>query len=353
MTSNKQFVGYIGTYTKEGSKGIYKFTLDTEARTMSQVELAATLDNPTYVTISQDNQYLYSVVKDGDLGGAAVYSINSEANTLEFVNKQLLEGASPCHISVDSNNSQIVTANYHKGTIELYASSEGGALNPASSIAEHHGSGPNAARQEKPHAHYSGFTPDEKYIVAIDLGIDKLITYAVNEGALSEVHALSVKPGSGPRHLAFHPNGKYAYIMTELSSEVIALAYNAEDGSFTELQYISTIPADFTENNQGSAIQLSADGRFVYAANRGHNSIAIFSVNQDSGELTFVELTHTEGNWPRDFRIDPTGAFLVASNEESGNLVLFARNEQTGTLQLLQSDVRVPKPVCVAFLHTV
>ncbi|GAA3328231.1 hypothetical protein GCM10020331_071360 [Ectobacillus funiculus] len=204
--------------------------------------------------------------------------------------------------------------------------------------------------KKKPHAHYSGFTPDEKkYIVAIDLGIDKLITYAVKEGALSEVHALSVKPGSGPRHLAFHPNGKYAYIMTELSSEVIALAYNAEDGSFTELQYISTIPADFTENNQGSAIQLSADGRFVYAANRGHNSIAIFSVNQDSGELTFVERTHTEGNWPRDFRIDPTGAFLVASNEESGNLVLFARNEQTGTLQLLQSDVRVPKPVCVAF----
>ena len=141
--------------------------------------------------------------------------------------------------------------------------------------------------------------------------------------------------------------------MTELSSEVIALTYNAEDGSFTELQYISTIPADFTENNQGSAIHLSADGRFVYAANRGHNSIAIFSVNQDSGELAFVERTHTEGNWPRDFRIDPTGAFLVASNEESGNLVLFARNEQTGTLELLQSAVRVPKPVCVAFLHTI
>jgi 6-phosphogluconolactonase len=231
-------------------------------------------------------------VKDGDLGGAAVYSINGETNTLEFVNKQLLEGASPRHISVSSDKSQVVTANYHKGTIELHVSKEDGALNPASSIAEHHGSGPNAARQEKPHAHYAGFTPDEKYIVAIDLGIDKLVTYVVKDGTLSEVHALSVKPGSGPRHLAFHPNGKYAYIMTELSSEVIALIYNAKDGSFTELQYISTIPEDFTENNQGSAIHLSADGRFVYAANRGHNSIAIFSINQDSGELTFVERTH-------------------------------------------------------------
>lgn len=353
MTNNKRFIGYIGTYTKEGSKGIYKFTLDTETRKISQVDLAATLDNPTYVTISKDNQFLYSVVKEGNSGGAAVYSINGETLTLELVNNQLLEGASPCHISVNSDKSQVVTANYHKGTIELYACNGNGGLNPASSIAEHQGSGPNAERQEKPHAHYAGFTPDEKYIVAIDLGIDQLVTYAVNDGTLSKVHALSVKPGSGPRHLAFHPNGKYAYIMTELSSEVIALKFNAEDGSFTELQYISTIPADFSENNQGSAIHLSSDGRFVYAANRGHNSIAIFSVNQDSGELTFVQRTYTEGNWPRDFRIDPTGAFLVASNEESGNLVLFERNEQTGTLELLQSDVHVPKPVCVAFLHMV
>lgn len=350
MTNTKQLVGYIGTYTKEGSKGIYKFSLDLEAGKISPVELAATLDNPTYVTISEDNQYLYSVVKEGDSGGAAVYSINQETHSLEFINNQLSEGASPCHISVKSDKSQVVTANYHKGTIELYLRDENGGLKPASSIAEHQGTGPNPERQEKPHAHYAGFTPDEKYIVAIDLGIDQLVTYAVNEGKLTKVHALSVKPGSGPRHLAFHPNGKYAYIMTELSSEVIALKFNAEDGSFTELQYISTIPADFTENNQGSAIHLSSDGRFVYAANRGHNSIAIYSVDQDSGELTFVERTHTEGNWPRDFRIDPTGKFLVASNEETGNLVLFERNQDTGTLKLLQSDVRVAKPVCVVFL---
>ncbi|WEG14626.1 lactonase family protein [Pullulanibacillus sp. KACC 23026] len=353
MTSNKQFVGYIGTYTKEGSKGIYKFTLDTETKKMSQVDLVATLDNPTYVTISQDNHYLYSVVKDGDLGGAAVYSINGETHTLELINKQLSEGASPCHISVKADKSQVVTANYHKGTVELYECKENGELNPASSIAKHEGSGPNAERQEKPHAHFAGFTPDEKFIVAIDLGIDQLVTYEVKEGKLSKVQALKVKPGSGPRHLAFHPNGKFAYIMTELSSEVIVLKFNSEDGSFTDVQYISTIPDEFTDNNQGSAIHLSADGRFVYAANRGHNSIAIFSVNQETGELTSVDRTSTEGNWPRDFRIDPTGAFLVASNEESGNLVLFARNEQNGTLEFLQSDVRVPKPVCVAFLHTV
>jgi 6-phosphogluconolactonase len=151
--------------------------------------------------------------------------------------------------------------------------------------------------------------------------------------------------------MTFHPNGKIAYLMTELSNEVVVLAYSQEDGSFKELQYISTIPDDFTENNQGSAIHISSDGRFVYAANRGHDSIAVFSTNSDSGELTFVERTSTEGNWPRDFALDPTEKFLIASNQESSSLVLFERNQETGKLTLLQSDITVPDPVCVKFLN--
>jgi 6-phosphogluconolactonase len=352
MTINHKFIGYIGTYTKGDSKGIYTFTLDTEAAKITDVKVVAILGNPTYLTISQDNQYLYSVIKEGESGGVAAYSINGQTGELKALNKQLLEGASPCHISVDRENRNVVTANYHKGTVESYSvNKENGTVNPASSIIEHKGSGPNKERQEKPHVHYSGFTPDEKYVAVVDLGIDKLITYELNNGTLTEVNSLSVKPGSGPRHLTFHPNGKYAYLMTELSSEVIALAYNKEDGSFTELQYISTIPKNFTENNQGSAIHISSDGRFVYAANRGHNSLAVFSVNQDSGELAFIEHTLTEGDWPRDFMLDPTEKFLVASNQESGNLVLYSRDESTGKLTLLQSDVSVPYPVCVKFLN--
>ncbi|KAB7706179.1 beta-propeller fold lactonase family protein [Bacillus aerolatus] len=352
MTNNNKFIGYVGTYTKGDSKGIYTFTLDTETAKITDVKAAATLDNPTYLTISQDNRYLYAVVKEGSKGGIAAYSINNQTGELEALNRQLLEGASPCHVSVNRENLTAVTANYHKGTIESYAvDQEKGTVSPVSSIMEHEGSGPNKERQEKPHAHYAGFSPDEKYVLAVDLGIDQLITYQVNKGILSEANRLFANPGSGPRHLVFHPNGKYAYVMTELSSEVISLIYNPEDGSFTELQYTPTIPADFSENNQGSAIHISSDGRFVYAANRGHDSIAVFSVNQDSGELTFVELTSTEGNWPRDFILDPTGKFLVASNQESGNLVLFSRDESTGKLTLLQSDVSVPDPVCVKFLN--
>lgn len=352
MTNNRTYIGYVGTYTKGESEGIYSFVLNEAEERISEVKVAAMLDNPTYLTISQDNQSLYSVIKKGDAGGVAAYSIDGESGELEERNSQFVDGASPCHVSVSRDNRYVVTANYHKGTVEWYVTDkEEGTINPVSSIMEHEGSGPNKERQEKPHVHYACLTPDEKYVVAVDLGTDKLVTYALDDGSLTEVNSLSVNAGSGPRHLAFHPNGNYAYLMTELSSEVIVLRYNAGDGSFTTLQYISTIPADLNKNNsQGSAIHISSDGRFVYAANRGHDSIASFSADQDSGELTFVERTSTEGKWPRDFVLDPTGKFLVASNQNSGNLVLFSRSKSTGKLKLLQSDIAVPDPVCVKFL---
>lgn len=345
----KQYIGYIGTYTKGESEGIYSFTLDIEAARITDVKVAAKVDNPTYLTISKDNRSLYSVVKEGDFGGVAAFSINNEE--LTFLNQQVLEGAPPCHVSVGNHNANVFSANYHKGTVEAYFVSEDGILEPPSSIAYHHGSGPDE-RQEKPHTHYAAFTPDEKYVVAVDLGTDQIITYSLNDGALEERSTLSIKPGSGPRHLVFHPSkSTIAYLMTEFSSEVVVLEYHSEDGRFTELQTISTLPADFTENNQGSAIHITSDGQFVYAANRGHDSIALFSVDQDNGKLSFVEHTSTHGNWPRDFVLDPSEAFLVASNQNSSNIVLYSRDQETGKLTKLQADVVVPDPVCVKFLN--
>jgi 6-phosphogluconolactonase len=255
-------------------------------------------------------------------------------------------------VSIDSRSQFLFSANYHKGTVESYQlDPSAGSINPPSSVILHKGSGPDP-RQEKPHTHFVAVTPDEKYVAVVELGTDALITYKLNQdGTLVEVSRLSTHPGSGPRHLVFHPNGQYAYIMTEFSSEVIVLHYHQEDGHFTEKQYITTLPADFKENNQGSAIHISSDARFIYAGNRGHNSIAVFEVNQETGELSFVEHTSTEGDWPRDFALDPSEKFLIASNQESSNLVLFARDTNTGKLTLLQSDVKVPYPVCVKFLH--
>lgn len=348
MTEIHKYKGYLGTYTKGESKGIYCFTLNTDEKKIEDIKVAAELGNPTYLAISNDNRFLYSIVKNGENGGVAAFSIN-ETGELSFINQQLSPGAAPCYISVDAKNQYLFSANYHKGIVESHLLNRNdGSILPAASSIKHQGRGPDP-RQDKARCHYSRFTPDGKVLAVIDLGIDALITYQVHDDAtLTKVKLLPLKAGSGPRHLEFHPNGRFAYLLTELSSEVIVLDY--EDGRFTEKQYISTIPEDFKENNQCSAIHISSDGRFVYAGNRGHNSIAVFSVNQGTGELSFIENTSTEGDWPRDFALDPSEKFIVAANQESGNLVLFARDEDSGRLTLMESDIAVPYPVCVKFL---
>ncbi|MGV2622807.1 UNVERIFIED_CONTAM: lactonase family protein [Halobacillus marinus] len=342
-----KYNGYVGTYTKQESKGVYQFTLDTEKKELGDVKLAAELNNPTYVTVSDDDQYLYAVAKDGEEGGVTAFSIGSDGG-LTPLNRQFAAGSPPCHVSVDRDTNTVVTANYHTTKIASYVTNEDGSLNPPASVVEHEGTGPHE-RQEKPHMHYAGFTPDEKYVIAIDLGSDRVISYAVNDGKLDQVQVFKTAPGAGPRHITFHPNGKFAYVMTELSSDVLVLHYDEKDGSFTQKQAITTIPETFEETNDGSAIHISSDGQFVYAGNRGHNSIAAYKVDQDSGELTFIEWTSTEGNWPRDFVLDPTEEFLIATNQKSNTMTLFERDKDTGKLTLVQADVYVPEPVCVKF----
>ncbi|WP_163536633.1 lactonase family protein [Gracilibacillus sp. YIM 98692] len=341
-----RYIGYVGTYTKKESKGVYRFELDLDEKKLRNVELAAELDNPTYLTVNQDNSLLYAVSKEGEEGGLTSFRLDQQTGDLHQLNSQASPGSAPCHVSVRSDDKLVVSANYHTKQAEAYLTNEDGSLQPAKPVI-HEGSGPHE-RQEKPHLHYAGFTPDEKYVIVVDLGSDTITTYQPNDGQLEQVSIWNAKPGSGPRHIVFHPNGEYAYVMTELSNEVIVLQYK-ENGTFEDVQYISTIPEDFTENNQGSAIHISSDGKFVYAGNRGHDSIAIFKVLEDY-TVQFVDWTKTEGDWPRDFVLDPTEQFVIASNQNSNTLVLFERNHQDGTLSLLQKDVYTPEPVCVKFL---
>ncbi|WP_071396079.1 lactonase family protein [Bacillus tuaregi] len=339
--------GFIGTYTKGSSEGIYSFAFDTQSGQIDKISVAAKIENPTYLTISQNKQYVYSVAKNGENGGVAAFSLDSRTGELQFLNQQTEKGSPPCHVSVDQKNQYLLSSNYHKGTVEAYViDPETGEIQENPSVIKHKG----ADDDQQPHTHYAAFTPDEKYLTVIDLGIDMLITYQLMNNQLVKAAELSFSKGSGPRHLAFHPNGRYAYVMTEFSSEVIGLQYTPENGSFEIMQTIPTIPADFIENNQGSAIQISTDGRFVYAGNRGHNSIAVFSIDAESGKLTFVEHISTAGDWPRDFSLDPTEEFIIASNQESSNLAIFKRDTATGRLTLLQSDITVPHPVCVKFI---
>ena len=343
----KKYIGYAGTYTRESSKGIYTFVLDTEKKTLEQVEVAAEVGSPTYLSISDDQRYLYSVAQNDQMGGVAAYEIDKQTGYLQKINQELKEGAPPCHL--EAKNGKLLTGNYHLGTVELYQISKQGKVLPVSSVAEHKGNGPHE-RQEKPHVHYSAHTPDGKFVVVADLGTDELVTYKIEDDQLIRAHTLRVKAGSGPRHVTFHPNGKIAYLLTELRSEVVVLNYHAEDGIFTEKQYISALPDDFKETNDASAIHISSDGKFLYAGNRGHNSIAVFRVNEESGELTLIENTPTGGDWPRDFVLDPSEKFIVAANQHTGNLVLFSRDQQTGKLTQLDSEVDVPETVCVKFL---
>ncbi|MBB6443430.1 lactonase family protein [Bacillus benzoevorans] len=348
MSHIDKYRGFIGTYTKGESEGIYTFLFDAESGQISEVKPAAKLNNPTYLAISKDNNYLYSIVQDGTQGGVAAFSLNSTTGELQLLNQQLTEGPQPCHVQLDSENHYLLAANYHRGTITAYTiNAANREVNRQPSVIEHKGKAP----VQKPHTHYATFTPDGRFVAVVDLGIDQLLTYEIVEDHLQKVSQLDLTPGSGPRHLDFHPNGKYAYIMTEYSSEVVVLQYHAETGTFTELQSITTIPADFTENNQGSAIHITSDGRYLYAGNRGHNSIAVFAAAETSGRLTFVEHVSSAGDWPRDFALDPTEKYMIGSNQESENIVIYRRDLESGRLSLLQSDIHVPHPICIKFLN--
>lgn len=349
---NVRILAFVGTYTKGESKGIYSFSFDAETGKIDNIKLSAEIENPTYLAIDKKNKFLYSVVKESDNGGIAAFSIDEDASTLKFLNSQTLKGASPCHISLSNDASYIFSANYHKGEVVSYSINKDGDLSEFSSIIIHSGSGPNKERQDKPHAHYASLTLDETSACAVDLGIDKLLVYNFNQGNLSHTDkSLSLKPGCGPRHLAFHQNNKFAYILTELSSEVILLEYSAETSSFKEIQYVSTLPKDFSQDNLGAAINISPDGNYLYTSNRGHDSIATFKIDQSTGKLTFVAHTSTFGEHPRDFTITPDGNFLVIANLNTNNIVVFSVDPETGAPSKVVDTVNLPSPVCVRFLN--
>lgn len=346
---NNKVKAFIGTYTTGEGKGIYSLQLDLITGVIDDVKLEAELGNPTYLNIDKNSRYLYSTIKKEKSGGVAAFSINPDTMNLKLLNYQVSEGSSPCHVSINSNNTYVFSANYHRGIEEVYPIIEDGSVEKTVSTAVHKGSGPNKERQEKPHVHFSALTPDEKYLCTIDLGIDKLIIYTLKSGILSKHEEIALKPGCGPRHMDFHPNGKFAYIVTELSSEVIVLEYDSLKGSFKELQYISALPSDFHGESLGSAIHISLDGKYLYSSNRGHDSIAVFKIDSLTGQLTLVSHTSTDGKHPRDFNIDPIGKFLIAANRDTNNVVPFLIDKISGKLTQVNSGVSIPSPVCIKF----
>ncbi|MDA3973806.1 lactonase family protein [Enterococcus thailandicus] len=331
----------LGTYTRRVSEGIYTIDLDTEKKELSGLTLATKEVSPTYLAKSKAGN-LYTVTTVDGLGGAGAYD-----SKYQILNAVTEEGAPLCYVAVDETRQLVYGANYHKGEVNVYRILDNGGIEAVESLYHQEETGPHK-NQDHAHVHYTDLTPDQRLVVC-DLGTDRVYTYDVAEnGKLTLAATFVAEPGTGPRHLVFHPTQPIAYLFGELDSTVSVLAYQ-ENGSFEKLQKISTLPEDFTGENGGAAIRISNDGRFLYTSNRGHNSIAVFEISSNGEQLSAIQNISTEGDFPRDFALNSTNEFLVCANQNSDNLTLFTRDAQTGKLTLLQKDIYAPECVCVYF----
>jgi len=355
----KSFLVYIGTYTSARSKGIYVSHFDPPTGKFTSPELAAEAKNPSFLTLHPNQHILYSVGEvdefDGKKGGVvSAFSIDSTTGKLTLLNQQSSGGAGPCHLAVDREGKCVLVANYGGGSIAALPIDSLGNLAEPSAFVQHSGSSVNQQRQAGPHAHFITMDPANQFVLTCDLGLDKVMIYRLNCPAYSlspnAPPSVSIKPGSGPRHLAFHPNGRFAYVINEMASTLTAFAFDAKHGSLEEKQTISTLPETFTGESTCAEIQVHPSGKFVYGSNRGHNSIAIFNADAKTGKLTLIEHQSTQGKTPRHFIIDPTGQWLLAENQDSSTVVTFRIDPKTGRLTPAGQVIEVGSPVCLQFV---
>ena len=330
---------YFGTYTKKESKGIYKAQFDPETGSLSDLELVAAEPNPTFIAFSEKGN-LYSVGAQDGKGGIASFTADFQP-----LNHVVEEGAPLCYVSVDDKRQLVYGANYHKGQVLVYKIEGDGQLSLIDQDT-HEGKGPHE-NQARPHVHFADLTPDQ-YLITCDLGTDSLHTYEVSDqGKLTLLRHYQTAPGAGPRHLVFHPHHKIAYLINELNATIDVLFYDGM-GEFEHFQTVSTLPEDYDGQKWASAIKLSADGKFLYASNRAHNSIAVFEVIAD-GSLKLIEIVPTDGLNPRDFTLSPDQHYLIAAHQDSPNATVFKRDPETGRLSSLSHDFYVPEAVCTVF----
>lgn len=353
--SSKEIV-YVGTYSVRGSKGVYVFEFDRKAGTMKPVQTIFNGKGPSFLAIHPSGKYLYSVneaVEAGPskVGAVSAYAIEGTTGELTFLNGQSSLGNGPCYVSIDQTGKTAFAANYGGGSLAVLPIKADGALGVASDSVQNAGSGPNVKRQESSHVHSATVAPDNRYVYVADLGTDKLhiLEIDANKSTVKPARTpfVTVKPGSGPRHMAFHPNGKYAYLVEELTSSVAVFGRNAKTGALTLLtDGVKTLPADFTAENTSADIHIDPSGKFLYQSNRGRNALAIFAIGAN-GQLTLLGDEPTRGKTPRNFMIDPKGDFIFITHQDSDNITIFKRNKQTGKLTYTGQSVSVPAPVCI------
>lgn len=352
MAQPAKEIMYVGTYSVRGSEGIYVFEFDRKAGTMHQVQSVPNSRSPSFLAIHPSGNYLYSVDEGADkTGGVSSYAIDKKTGKLTYMNSQASMGSGPCHISVDHSGKAAFVSTYGGGSLTVLPIQIDGTLGVATDTVQNTGSGPDAQRQEKPHVHSATLAPDNRFVYVADLSLDRLNIFAVDPKAATvkpaSVPYAAVKPGSGPRHFTFHPTGKYAYLVEEITSSVAVFSRDAKTGALTLIEdNVKTLPPDFDGQNTSADIHIDPSGKFLYQSNRGYNALAIFAIGND-GKLTKVGDQPTEGKTPRNFLIDPRGEFIFVANQESDTITIFKRDRKTGKLTYTGQSIKVPAAVCI------
>ena len=347
---------FIGTYTHTGSKGIYVYRFDAATGKATPVSHTDSVVNPSYLALSSDGCYVYAVNETGGdkPGAVSAFSFDAKEGKLHFINQQLSGGDHPCYIAVTKNNKWAAVGNYSGGNFSVLPITANGALQKAAQTVQHQGSSANKERQEAAHVHATVFSPDEKFLLTPDLGTDKIMLYAFDKNGAQPAHPhtqpfAQSEEGSGPRHLAFHPSGKWAYHIEELTGTVVAHQY--QNGNLKMLQRLPAHKEGSTAKKGSADIHVSPDGKFLYASNRGdENNLAIFSIHPTNGTLTSKGYQPVMGKSPRNFIIDPSGQFLLVANQETDNIVIFRRDKKTGLLKETGQQIKLPKPVCLKLM---
>lgn len=358
-TRTDRFWVYLGTYTGKNSKGIYRCELDTATGKLSAPVLAAEVTNPSFLAIDPSQRFLYAVGEvgnfEGKKGGAvSAFAIDGKTGDLKLLNQQSSEGPGPCHLVVDGKGKNVLAANYGGGSVCVLPIDADGKLGKASAFVQHQGSSVDKSRQKAPHAHSINVDAANRFAFAADLGLDKVLIYRFDpaKGTLTanDPPDATVAGGSGPRHFAFHPGGKHAYVINEMKNTITAFSYDAERGALKELLTVPTLPKDFKGNSSTAEVQVHPSGMFLYGSNRGHDSIVIFAIDPKTGALTYVGHQAEKIKTPRNFGIDPTGTFLLVANQGSGSVIVFRIDPKTGDLKPTGNAVEVGAPVCVKMI---
>jgi 6-phosphogluconolactonase len=354
-TTVKELTVYIGTYTNGRSEGIYTYRLNLASGELKHLGATKGVVNPSFLAIDRQGSFLYAVnevneFKGKPSGAVSAFSIDRKTGSPAFLNQQPSLGSGPCHLTIDRSGRFMLVANYNGGSVSVLPINNG-SLGEPTDMVQHRGSSVNPERQKGPHAHGVVLDNAGRYLFVPDLGLDKIMIYRFDSvsGKLAPnlVPWAELKPGAGPRHFAFHPNGRWAYVINELNSSFTTFTYDSARGTLKERQTISTLPPNFSGKNSCAELQVAASGKFLYGSNRGHDSIVVFSIEPQTGKLDLVEHVSTQGKTPRNFAIDPTGSFLLAANQNSDSVVSFRIDRVAGKLSPTGHMAGTPTPVCI------